>query len=385
MTDQRVFASYYYNYSAIRSEDGNTTTREFHGGDYANDYLQDLVANRTLEAIRNFTDPASKGKPFLIVNSWTAPHGPLHAAPWAEDLFPNITAPPTPNYNASSVYQQTKHWLLRQLSPINDDLATQIDLAHRRRQQTLQSVDRHIDQFVKLLDERGVLDNTVIIFTSDNGFHFGQHRLISEKLHIYESDIRVPFVVRGPGIPKGINVSDLTGTVDIAPTIYKLIYGDSAKLPEFDGIPFLPIVPDNKKGKKPKRTDYLIDYHGNGIPPCGILGGVFPDGQLVSLVDFTSFPPCSQLTAKPDSFYALDSLNNTFKCLRRISKAKKSDVTYCRFEDNENFTEYYDNVRDHWQLNNTAKYLSTAERSFLEQRLVTLKNCKGASCHLKPL
>ncbi len=375
VTDKLAYGSHYYNYSTILSDDGKSTTTTFHADNYAKDYLPDLAANRTLDAIRNFTDPASGGKPFLIVNAWTAPHGPFHAAPWAADLFPNITAPRTPNYNASSVYQQQKHWLLRQLSPIDANLAAQIDLAHRRRQQTLQSVDRHIDQFVKLLEERGVLNNTVIIYTSDNGYQLGQHRIILEKFHLYESDIRVPFVIRGPGIPKNKTVSDLTGNIDIAPTLYELITGNSTLPDTIDGISILPIIPDDTKGKKLKRTDFLIYYRGFGIPPCGILDTVFPNGLAGPLLD-GALPFCPPHT--PDNFHAMDSSNNTYHCLRTLANGDNS--IYCRFQDNENFSEYYDVKNDPWQLQNKAKQLSLQQRTTFEKRLNYLKSCKGVLC-----
>eukprot|EP00955_Chlamydomonas_euryale_P000858 10055-Chlamydomonas_euryale.AAC.4 len=54
------------------------------------------------------------------------------------------------------------------------------------------------------MEELGVLDNTYILFTSDNGFHLGQHSLLYEKFTLYEEDVRVPFFMRGPGLPAGV-------------------------------------------------------------------------------------------------------------------------------------------------------------------------------------
>jgi arylsulfatase A-like enzyme len=331
------------------------------------------VANRTLDVIREFTTPSntnSGDQPFFIINAWTAPHGPFESAPQYADLFLDISAPRTPNWNASSVYQQQKHWLLRQQSPIDEVFEQLIDTTQQQRAQTLQSVDNHISLIVNLLEEQGVLDNTIIIYTSDNGFQLGQHRLVTEKLHLYESDIRVPFVVRGPGIPKNIEVSDLTGHVDIAPTIYQLIYGQNTPIPDtMDGIPFLPIAPD-APGKQPKRTDYLINYHGSGTPPCNLL-------NLPPFVVNCPAPP-------PDDFHALDTFNNTYNCLRTIVYGQPIDFTYCRFEDDENFAEYYDNTADPWQLHNKAFNLSDAHLANLDQRLNFLKTCAGPNCRLGP-
>jgi N-acetylglucosamine-6-sulfatase len=173
--------SVYYYYRVIQSDDGSSPgTSATHGGNYATDYFSDVVANRTLEMIREFTTPANSSssalQPFLIVNAWPAPHSPFTPAPWASNLFPGTTAPRTPNWNASSVYMQQKHWIMRQQSPITASIAQTIDETQRLRLETLQSVDRHIDQFIQLLEQQQVLDNTIVIYTSDNGFGTTSHQ-----------------------------------------------------------------------------------------------------------------------------------------------------------------------------------------------------------------
>ena len=65
----------------------------------------------------------------------------------------------------------------------------------------------------------GELNNTLIVYTSDNGFFHGEHRIPSGKMHIYEESIRVPLEMRGPGIPKGVSVDPLAINADLAPTI----------------------------------------------------------------------------------------------------------------------------------------------------------------------
>ena len=83
---------------------------------------------------------------------------------------------------------------------------TNTDNLYRRRAQSLQAVDRGVARLVEQLRQAGQLDNTYIIFTSDNGFHLGQHRLPSGKQTAYETDIHLPLLVRGervgrPGDP----------------------------------------------------------------------------------------------------------------------------------------------------------------------------------------
>lgn len=86
---------------------------------------------------------------------------------------------------------------------------------------------------IKLAAE-GVLDNTYIIYTSDNGYHMGSHRMQPGKRYHYEEDTLVPFFIRGPGIPAGSSSRQLATMVDIAPTMVQLAGG--ALRPDFDGI-----------------------------------------------------------------------------------------------------------------------------------------------------
>lgn len=88
---------------------------------------------------------------------------------------------------------------------------------------------------IQRLESSGQLENTYIIFTSDNGYHIGQHRLAPGKSTGFEEDIRVPFFIRGPGVPEGRVDNTVTTHIDLAPTFFEL-----AGIPlkgDFDGTP----------------------------------------------------------------------------------------------------------------------------------------------------
>lgn len=90
-----------------------------------------------------------------------------------------------------------------------------------------------VNRTIARLDELDILDNTYIIYTSDNGFHISQHRLTPGKRCPYEEDVNVPLIIRGPGVPKGKAVDFVTSHTDIAPTI---VNWAGAKGPgDFDG------------------------------------------------------------------------------------------------------------------------------------------------------
>ena len=89
---------------------------------------------------------------------------------------------------------------------------------NRERLRALRAVDDMVATIVAALKETGRLDDTYVVYTSDNGFHMGQHRLFVGKTTAYEEDIRVPFVMRGPGVPAGQRIEQLVLNNDLAPT-----------------------------------------------------------------------------------------------------------------------------------------------------------------------
>ena len=79
------------------------------------------------------------------------------------------------------------------------------------------------------------MNNTYIIYSADNGYHIGQHRLPPGKECGYEEDVNVPLIIRGPGVPRGVTTDQVTSHTDLVPTIFELIGADSRD--DFDGAP----------------------------------------------------------------------------------------------------------------------------------------------------
>ncbi|KXS21503.1 Arylsulphatase [Gonapodya prolifera JEL478] len=175
----------------------------------------------------NFTDPNA------IKVSAPVPL-PRHA-----HLFPNVTVPRTPNFNEPD-FSKKPLWML-DIPLLSDHDIDRLDEAYRQRLRTLQGVDELVDKVVTLLEEAGELENTYIFYTTDNGYHLGAHRLGMGKEFPYEEDIRVPLIVRGPGIKMNTVVNDLTLHVDLAATFTALAgqgvprISDGKPLPLFDG------------------------------------------------------------------------------------------------------------------------------------------------------
>jgi arylsulfatase A-like enzyme len=111
-------------------------------------------------------------------------------------------------------------------------------------------VDEGVQEVVRELSDERELDETVLVYTSDNGFFHGEHRIPGGKLHIYEESIRVPLLMRGPGIPSGVNVMDLSINADLAPTIVDIADADPGLT--MDGRSLIPVAdePGIERGRE---------------------------------------------------------------------------------------------------------------------------------------
>lgn len=113
-----------------------------------------------------------------------------------------------------------------------------------------------MDGLITRLEESNQADNTYIIYTSDNGYHIGQHRLHPGKECGYEEDIRVPLFIRGPGVPEGREEDAVTTHVDLAPSIFEL-----AGIPlreDFDGTP----IPAVSESVSTRHEHVTVEYWG---------------------------------------------------------------------------------------------------------------------------
>ena len=139
-----------------------------------------------------------------------------------------------------------------------------MDSFYRARLQALAAVDELVASIVTKVEKLGIADNTYIIFTSDNGFHMAQHRLPPGKGCAYEEDINIPFMIRGPGVPKGKTVNFVISHTDITPTLFKL-----ANIPQrsdFDGTPIPLTASQIAKANNSPLNDHLgVEFWGVGI------------------------------------------------------------------------------------------------------------------------
>lgn len=213
----------------------NDNGKKVNFGDQPEDYLTDVLAQRAVNFIRNVSKESA---PFFMYFSTYAPHEPARPAQRHQNLFNDIRAPQPPSFNEEDVGDKPEG--IKGDPLLTQDEIIEINERYITRLRSMQAVDEMIAKLVQVLDKTNQLDNTYIVFTSDNGFHLGQHRLKKGKGTPYLEDIQVPFIVRGPEVVRG-EVLDgyIVGNIDLAPTFAELA---GIKYPEFvDGRSLVPL------------------------------------------------------------------------------------------------------------------------------------------------
>lgn len=182
-------------------------------GQTPGDFLVDVIAHKAADVIRR--SAADTTPVFLYIAPFT-PHGPSTPAPRHAGMDVGASLPRTPAFDEADV--SDKPSAVRSRPRLAPQRIRRLETSYQRRVRSLQSVDDLVDSVVTALRTTGQLDNTFIIYMSDNGFHMGEHRLMLGKNTPYEHDIRVPLVVRGPGVPAGRHETGLVLNNDLAPT-----------------------------------------------------------------------------------------------------------------------------------------------------------------------
>ena len=159
-------------------------------------------------------------------------------APADRNDFNHTELPDDPSFNEADVSDKPEYVSRR--PKLRGKGLEAVEELHQQRLETLQAVDRGVARVVKALHRNGELGNTVLVFTSDNGYLVGQHRIREGKVVPYEPGIRVPLLVRGPGFPAGVTRDQLVGTQDLARTFASIADADPQRV--LDGVSLRTLV-----------------------------------------------------------------------------------------------------------------------------------------------
>ncbi|MCW2735570.1 sulfatase [Nocardioides sp.] len=193
---------------------------------YTDSYITSVIEDHTNRAVSDF---AASGDPFVVYAWHLAPHyritpeggrGLPPALPQDQDLFADArpSSFDDPAFDEADVSDQPAY--LRNLSPVSRD---EVAAENTARLRSLQAVDRAVGSLVETLDEQGVLDNTYIVFSSDNGYSLGEHRYVGKDV-LTDEALQVPLLVRGPGIAPG-STSDVPVTLVDLPATFAALTG----------------------------------------------------------------------------------------------------------------------------------------------------------------
>jgi N-acetylglucosamine-6-sulfatase len=234
-------------------------------------YVTDLFNERAVRFIERRRD-----KPFVLYVAHKAVHpniaqhkdgsttpiggGGFTPAPRHARLYEGLPVPRRPNAGRAPV---DKPALLRKLPgvrPLGPDTGTS-DETVRNRLRLLAGIDEGVGQIFEALKRKGELDNTMVVFAGDNGYFYGEHGLSEERRLAYEESIRIPLLLRYPGVVKaGVSINEMVLNVDAAPTF--LDFAAAGPPPRANGRSLRPLL----EGRNADwRQSFLIEYFSDTV------------------------------------------------------------------------------------------------------------------------
>jgi N-acetylglucosamine-6-sulfatase len=236
-------------------------------------YITDILSGYAVEFIRRRRD-----KPFMVYLAHKAIHpevtqnddGSVNLtdserflpAERHKTLYAGKAIPHRPNYNRAPADKPALQRRIGNLPPLGPATGTR-DESILGRQRSLMAIEDGVGEILKALKDTGQLDNTILVFTSDNGYFYGEHGLSVERRLAYEESIRMPLLVRYPKLIKpGTAPTEFALNIDLAPTLLTL-----AGVPVPDAMQGRSLVPLLKGERTAWRNSFLIEYDSDKVFP----------------------------------------------------------------------------------------------------------------------
>ena len=364
------YLDFYYNYELVSSAGFSEPPDYTQYGFEPGDYMTDVVGSAALDFIESRPDDAAD--PFFLAFWPGGPHFPFEPAPrhWGE--MSSTKLPPLAASNEADITDKP-NWLRKSVVPIRKAGLKRINAERKRRLEQLLSVDEAIGALLESLRQRGVLQDTFVIFTSDNGYLRGEHRIPSGKYLPYEPSARVPLIIRGPGIPPGRVSRELVSLMDVPQTIREITTG--IQDPEVDGRSLLPFARDPKiRTRRPVLIEGFTGDTGeedeplagsNRNPAIGLEGvsDLEQEPGGIEIARGNRYGRNRQVTWRAPGYEAIRTNRYLF-------------VAYSNGQ-----SELYDMKRDPAQMDNQTDATAYRQvRAWLLKLLIGYSSCSGESC-----
>lgn len=357
------------------------------------DYQTEVVRKKAVEAVERLSDSSN---PFFLNVQFSAPHSPYDPAPGAEFAYASAAIAKPAAFNEKRISDKPR--FLRRLPKLGKGKLNQITHRRRQRLSMLYSVDHAIASIATALLAERELNNTYLVFTSDNGYFSGEHRIRQGKYLPHEPSSHVPLMIRGPGIPAGGTSEVLASDVDLASTIAEMT-GAAPKLTQ-DGRSLLPYA--RQPGVTSSRPLLLEADTGPSIDDEGGEGPTANDPALRKFLKGLKRRK-NQLRRKCRALAREEgSARDSLRCYRRgVRNLEQEPVDrfyklqapayrairtdrYALFLYATGEVELYDMRRDPSQLESVAKDRRyRGVKRWLFDRLDELSFCAGASCNVE--
>ncbi len=286
-------------------------------------YLTDLEKTLAVDFI-NRTAPTAQ--PFFMFFTPYAPHGPTEPATRHDGMHNDLIVLPPPSFNETDLSDKPQF-----VQDGATNFSNYFGLGSLRKLDMTLAVDELIEAVFDTLENHNLLDETYVFFTSDNGLMRGEHA-IGGKSVPYEESVRIPLIVRGPGVPAGAYRPDLVANIDLAPTILELAGA---------------VPPDTIDGES------IIE----------VMTGATPSENWRDAIQIELRTPIS--SNQPFTVPTYFGIRTNYQCYVEYDTAE---------------LELYDLVRDPFQME--SQHLSDPETLLpvLQGPLTALSTCAGASC-----
>ncbi|MBB3049550.1 arylsulfatase A-like enzyme [Prauserella isguenensis] len=319
---------------------------------------------------------ATSRKPFFLSMAFLAPHsentgvGPApRPAPRHEGAFADEPLPSGPAFNEKDLGDKPS--FLQRRPRLDTADRSRLTESYRGRLASLRAVDEAVQKLVDTLRATGQLDNTYVLFTSDNGFFFGQHRVHTGKYLPHEASAHVPMLIRGPGLPAGRHSRELTGNADLTATIAEIARAEPGHA--LDGRSLLPFAEHPQR----RTTRPVLHEAATGAQPDALKA----DSER-------------GLEGASGRAAAEGNLDQEGTAWSRVEtdEQEKGEITSASYEairtDRYLYIRYASGDRELYDLRTDPHELTsrhddpryTAPRRFLDRQLDELQDCRGEEC-----